>query len=66
MSTISSKFPTRSDGTIYAKDNDDFNDDLNLTLNLNDDQGYLKANRKRALDDLKRGIDQKCKGMSAT
>lgn len=46
----------RSDGTIYAKDNDDFNDDLNSTLNLNDDYGYLKVNRKRALDELKKKI----------
>lgn len=46
----------RSDGTIYARDNADFNADLNLTLNLNDDYGYLKANRKRALDVLKMNI----------
>lgn len=46
----------RSDGTIYAKDNDDFNEDLNFTLNLNDEHGYLKANRKRALDVLKKKI----------
>ena len=46
----------RSDGTIYAKDNDDFNADLNFTLNLNDEHGYLKANRKKALDVLKRKI----------
>ncbi len=46
----------RSDGTIYAKDNDDFNADLNFTLNLNDEHGYLKANRKRALDVLKKKI----------
>lgn len=46
----------RSDGTIYAKDNDDFNDDLNFTLNLNDEHGYLKANRKKALDVLKKKI----------
>ena len=46
----------RSDGTIYARNNDDFNDDLNSTLNLNDDYGYLKANRKKALDELKKKI----------
>ena len=46
----------RSDGTIYAKNNDDFNADLNLTLNLNDEHGYLKANRKMALDVLKKKI----------
>lgn len=48
-----------SDGTIYAKDNPDFDDDLNSTLNLNDKYGYLKSARKRALDDLKKGIKQK-------
>ena len=46
----------RSDGTIYTRNNDDFNADLNSTLNLNDDYGYLKANRKRALDVLKKKI----------
>lgn len=55
----------RSDGTIYAKNNDDFNDDLNLTLNLNDEQGYLKANRESALKALKDKLLQKCKDKSA-
>lgn len=46
----------KSDGTIYAKNNEDFNNDLNLTLNLNDEYGYLKSNRKRVLDELKKKI----------
>lgn len=50
-----------SNGTIYAKDNDDFNNDLNLTLNLNDEHGYLKSSRKKALDKLKDKIHSKYK-----
>ena len=54
-----------SNGTIYAKDNEDFNNDLNLTLNLNDEHGYLKVNRKRALDELKRKILDHCHDKTA-
>ena len=54
-----------SNGTVYAKDNDDFNNDLNLTLNLNDNCGYLKVNRKRALDELKRKIFNYCQNKTA-
>lgn len=43
----------KHDGTIYSK-NDDINNDLNNTLNLNCGQTNLKANRKSALDSLKR------------
>lgn len=38
----------KSDGTIYSS-NDTFNYDINYTLNLNCDRGYLKTNRKAAL-----------------
>ena len=48
-----------SDGTIYAKDNPDFDDDLDSTLNLNDKYGYLKSARKRALDELKKALLKK-------
>ena len=48
-----------SNGTIYAKDHADFDYDLNTVLNLNDDYGYLKANRKRALDELKKKLKKK-------
>lgn len=41
------------DGTILVKDNPDFTYDLNCTLNLNDDYGYLKENRRAALKSLK-------------
>ena len=43
----------KSNGTIYAKNNTDFDDDFNNTLNLNDEYGYLKINRKRALQEFK-------------
>lgn len=55
----------RSDGTIYANDNDEFNNDLNLTLNLNDEHGYLKSSRKVALDRLKDKIHSEYKDKTA-
>ena len=39
----------KSDGTIFSRTNPQFNDDFNKILNLNDDNGYLKFNRKTAL-----------------
>lgn len=56
----------RTDGTIYAKDNEDFNNDLSSTLNLNDEYGYLKSNRKSALDKLKKRFCQECGDKSAS
>ena len=55
----------RSDGTIYSS-NDDFNNDLNFTLNLNDDHGYLKSSRKSALDKLKNRFLRACVDKSAS
>lgn len=43
----------KSDGTIFAKCKSDFENDLNEILNLNDESGYLKYNRKQALNALK-------------
>ncbi|MCR5836179.1 MAG: TIGR02646 family protein [Lachnospiraceae bacterium] len=40
------------DGTIYS-DNDCFNKDLDIVLNLNSETHYLKQNRKEALDSFK-------------
>lgn len=52
-----SQISYESDGTIYSR-NEEFNYDLNVTLNLNDDEGYLKNNRKTALNALKKEIKQ--------
>lgn len=38
-----------NDGTILAKDNPIFTHDLDETLNLNDNYGHLKENRRRVL-----------------
>lgn len=39
----------KTDGTIFCPDNPEFDRDLNDVLNLNDDCGYLKINRKNVL-----------------
>lgn len=52
-----SQISYKPDGTIYSK-NKEFDDDLNKVLNLNDKNGYLKENRKRALQALTNKIDQ--------
>ena len=49
----------KSDGTIFSKSNSAFEHDLNSILNLNDPFGYLKHNRKHALDTLKFHIRKK-------
>ena len=54
-----------SNGTIIAKENLDFTHDLNCTLNLNDDFGYLKENRRCALKALKDTIYRKFKDKPA-
>ena len=51
-----------NDGTILAKDNPVFTQDLNETLNLNDDYGYLKFNRQRALESLKKYLHKNYQG----
>lgn len=51
-----------NDGTILAKDNPIFTQDLNKTLNLNDNYGYLKTNRKVALESLKKFLHKKYQG----
>lgn len=45
----------QKNGIIYS-DNEDINDDLQKKLNLNCESAYLPANRKAALDGLKRKI----------
>lgn len=56
----------KSDGTIFSKGNSDFEHDLNSILNLNAPFGYLKNNRKRALDSLKLHIHNKLGSRSAS
>ena len=73
-----SKISYKPDGTIYSNE---FNDDLNKILNLNGndkdededkdedkdkDEGYLKNNRKTALNALKMKIKLKYKDKTAT
>lgn len=55
----------KSDGTILVRDNEIFNDDLNRVLNLNDDYGYLKNNRKVALRELQKKISRSFKDKKA-
>ncbi len=55
----------KPDGTIFARDNDGFNRDINETLNLNDDFGYLKNNRKTVLDQFKSWLKTKLGDKSA-
>lgn len=54
-----------SDGTILAKNNPIFTHDLNCTLNLNDDYGHLKENRKSVLKKLTATIHSKYKDKTA-
>ena len=56
----------KSDGTICAKNNAGFDDDLNYTLNLNDEYGYLKNNRKRALQEFKNKLHTMLRDKAAT
>lgn len=60
-----SQISYETNGTIYSK-NKKINDDLNITLNLNDDEGYLKNNRKTALNALKKAIKLKYTDKTAT
>ena len=52
-----SQISYKPNGTIYSR-NEKINYDLNVTLNLNDDEGYLKNNRKEALSALLKKIKQ--------
>ena len=56
----------KSDGTICAKNNADFDYDLNNILNLNDEYGYLKTNRKRALQEFKNKLHTMLRDKTAT
>lgn len=52
------KIKYKTDGTIYS-DDPAINKDLDSTLNLNCPASYLKANRKAALDRIKRELHDK-------
>ena len=56
----------KSDGTIFSKKNSNFNDDFNKILNLNDEHGYLKINRKIALQKFQEKLHRDFKDKSAT
>lgn len=60
-----SQISYKPNGTIYSR-NEKINYDLNITLNLNDDEGYLKNNRKEALNALKKEIKLKYTDKTAT
>lgn len=55
------KIKYKTDGTIYS-DDPAINKDLDSTLNLNCPASYLKANRKAALDRIKRELHDKFPG----
>lgn len=56
----------KTDGTIFCPDNKEFDRDLNEVLNLNDDIGYLKNNRKNVLRKLQEKIKSKFQDKKAT
>lgn len=55
----------KPDGTIHASGNQAFEKDLNDILNLNYRYGYIKTNRKAALDKIKADIHKKLGDKSA-
>ena len=56
----------KTDGTIFCPANKEFDRDLNEVLNLNDDLGYLKNNRKNVLRKLQEKIKSKFQDKNAT
>ena len=56
----------KTDGTIFCPENKKFDRDLNEVLNLNDDIGYLKNNRKNVLRKLQEKIKSKFQDKKAT
>jgi uncharacterized protein (TIGR02646 family) len=56
----------KTDGTIFCPDNPEFDRDLNDVLNLNDDCGYLKINRKNVLQALQSKLHSTFQDKKAT